>query len=79
MLPCDSAAWGIRMRTVKAVLIVCASLGLCACEMAPVSQDSYGEEYVAPEKTPAHGLADPRFYMDQDNPAMQKMLSHYLQ
>ena len=67
------------MRTVKAVMIVCASLGLCACEMTPVSEDSYSEGYVAPEKAAAHGLADPRLYMDQDNPAMQKMLSHYLQ
>ena len=68
------------MRTVKAVLVVCATLGLCACEMAPVSEDSLeNDNYVAPVRTSLQQrLADPQMYMDEGNPSMQKMLSNYL-
>ncbi len=58
----------------KILLVVLGCLSLSACELSPEEQD-----------IPLHpqmrsGLANPRNYMDKDDPNIQRLISsHYMQ
>ena len=66
------------MKLIKCVLLVGVTLGLGACETAPVSGDSFDQDQsVAPTRS-AHSLSlDPHSYMDDSNPSLQRMLSNF--
>jgi hypothetical protein len=46
---------------------------LCSCELSPGSRDS--DDYIPLHSQMRSGLADPRSYMDKDDPNIQKMIS----
>jgi len=63
------------MKVIKYMLLLGVAVGLSACETLGDSFDQ--DQYVAPSTTSRGLSVDPRFYMDDDNPAMQKMLSSF--
>jgi len=59
------------------LLVVCGCLSLCACELAPGQRD---DDYVPLHPQYSSGLANPRHYMDKDDPNLQKLItSRYIQ
>jgi hypothetical protein len=56
-------------------LSACATTGITPAQSAFWSDDE--DQYVAPEKHPATGLANPHFYMGGGDPDLQKMLSSF--
>jgi hypothetical protein len=67
---------------VKILLAVLGCLSLCSRELSPASRDSAfdDDQYIAPHAQLRSGLADPRNYMDKDDPNIQRLISsHYIQ
>jgi hypothetical protein len=67
---------------VKILLAVLGCVSLCSCELAPGSRDSAfdDDQYIAPHAQLRSGLADPRNYMDKDDPNIQRLISsHFIQ
>jgi hypothetical protein len=54
---------------------------LCSCELAPGSRDSaFDDQYIPLHPQYSSGLANPRNYMDKDDPNIQKLISsRYIQ
>jgi len=63
------------MKVIKYMLLLGVAVGLSACETLGDSFDQ--DQYVAPSAASRALSADPRFYMDDSNPNMQKMLSSF--
>ena len=61
----------------KILLIAVGCLGLCSCGlMPPYSDNSYDEDHhVSPVASSNSRLADPRVYMDKDDPNIQRLVS----
>jgi hypothetical protein len=67
---------------VKILLAILGCLSLCSCELSPASRDSAfdDDQYSAPQSQMRSGLADPRRYMDKDDPNIQRLISsRYMQ
>jgi hypothetical protein len=67
---------------VKILLAILGCVSLCSCELSPGSRDSAydDDQYVAPSAQLRSGLADPRNYMDKDDPNIQQLISsRYMQ
>jgi hypothetical protein len=67
---------------VKILLAILGCVSLCSCELSPSSHDSAfdDDQYIAPHAQLRSGLADPRNYMDKDDPNIQRLISsHYIQ
>jgi hypothetical protein len=64
---------------VKILLTVLASIGLSSCELSPVAPDNAFDEdhYVSPAEARAGNsqLANPRTYMDKDDPNIQRLIA----
>ena len=66
----------------KILLVALGYLSLSACELSPASHESAFDEE---QDIPLHpqmrsGLANPRNYMDKDDPNIQRLISsHYMQ
>lgn len=58
---------------VKILLAVLGCLSLCSCELSPASRESADDIPLHPQFR--SGLADPRNYMDKDDPNLQKLIS----
>ena len=58
----------------KILLAVVGCLSLCSCELSPGARDSAfdDDQYIAPHAQLRSGLADPRNYMDKDDPNLLK-------
>jgi hypothetical protein len=55
---------------------------LCSCELAPGARDSAfdDDQYIPLHPQSSSGLANPRNYMDKDDPNIQKLISsRYIQ
>lgn len=65
----------------KILLAVLGCLSLCSCELSPASRDSASDnDYIPLHPQYGSGLANPRNYMDKDDPNIQKLISsHYIQ
>jgi len=65
------------MKAIKYMLLIGVAVGLSACEMAPVGDESGRDSYVAPNTTSPGLSLNPRAYMDDSNPNLQRMLSSF--
>ena len=61
----------------KILLAILGCVSLCSCELSPASHDSAfdDDQYIAPHAQLRSGLADPRNYMDKDDPNIQSLIS----
>jgi hypothetical protein len=66
---------------VKVLLAILGCVSLCSCELAPGARDSASDDdYIPTHVQFQSGLANPRNYMDKDDPNIQKLISsHYMQ
>jgi hypothetical protein len=66
---------------VKILLAVLGCLSLCSCELSPGARDSASaDDYIPLHPQMRSGLADPRSYMDKDDPNIQRLISsRYMQ
>jgi hypothetical protein len=61
---------------VKILFAVLGCLSLCSCELAPGSRDMASDDnYIPLHPQMRSGLADPRSYMDKDDPNIQRLIS----
>jgi hypothetical protein len=61
---------------VKILFAVLGCLSLCSCELSPGSRDmASDDDYVPLHSQMRSGLADPRSYMDKDDPNIQRLIS----
>jgi hypothetical protein len=61
---------------VKILFAVLGCLSLCSCELSPGAR--YGasdDDYIPLHPQMRSGLADPRSYMDKDDPNIQRLIS----
>ena len=65
----------------KILLAVLGCLSLCSCELSPGAHDSTSDDdYIPLHSQMRSGLADPRSYMDKDDPNIQRLISsRYMQ
>jgi hypothetical protein len=66
---------------VKTLLAVLGCLSLCSCELSPGARDTAADDdYIPLHSQMRSGLADPRSYMDKDDPNIQRLISsRYMQ
>jgi hypothetical protein len=61
---------------VKILFAVLGCLSLCSCELSPGSRDmASDDDYIPLHSQMRSGLADPRSYMDEDDPNLQRLIS----
>jgi hypothetical protein len=61
---------------VKILLAILGCVSLCSCELSPASRDSaLDEDYIPLHPQYSSGLANPRNYMDKDDPNIQRLIS----
>lgn len=65
----------------KILLAVLGCLSLCSCELSPGARASASDDdYIPLHSQMRSGLADPRSYMDKDEPNIQRLISsRYMQ
>ena len=60
----------------KILLAILGCVSLCSCELSPGSRDSaFDEDYIPLHAQYSSGLANPRNYMDKDDPNIQRLIS----
>ena len=60
----------------KILFAVLGCLSLCSCELSPGSRDmASDDDYIPLHPQMRSGLADPRSYMDKDDPNIQRLIS----
>ena len=60
----------------KILLAILGCVSLCSCELSPASRDSaFDEDYIPLHAQYSSGLANPRNYMDKDDPNIQRLIS----
>ena len=60
----------------KILFAVLGCLSLCSCELSPGSRDTASDDdYIPLHSQMRSGLADPRSYMDKDDPNIQRLVS----
>jgi hypothetical protein len=66
---------------VKILLAVLGCLSLCSCALSPGGGDTASDDdYIPLHPQMRSGLADPRSYMDKDDPNIQRLVSsRYMQ
>jgi hypothetical protein len=67
---------------VRILLAILGCVSLCSCELSPGSHESAfdDDQYIPLHPQLRSGLADPRNYIDKDDPNIQSLISsHYLQ
>jgi hypothetical protein len=68
--PCNNVLdWRYAVKILFAVL---GCLSLCSCELSPASRES-ADDYIPLHPQLRSGLADPRNYMDKDDPNLLKL------
>ena len=62
---------------VKILLAILGCLSLCSCELSPASRDSAfdDDQYIPLHPQYQSRLANPRNYMDKDDPNIQRLIS----
>jgi hypothetical protein len=61
---------------VKILFAVLGCLSLCSCELSPGSRDMASDDDYIPLHTQyGSGLANPRNYMDKDDPNIQRLIA----
>ena len=65
----------------RVLLALVGCLSLCACELSPASRESaYDDDYIPLHPQFQSELANPRNYMDKDDPNLQRLISsRYIQ
>ena len=60
----------------KILFAVLGCLSLCSCELSPGSRDmASDDDYIPLHPQMRSGLADPRSYMDKDDPNIQRLIA----
>jgi hypothetical protein len=65
----------------KVLFAILGCVSLCSCELSPGAHESaFDDDYIPLHPQMRSGLADPRSYMDKDDPNIQRMItSRYMQ
>jgi hypothetical protein len=67
--------------SVKILLAILGCVSLCSCELSPAAHDSaFDDDNIPLHPQYSSGLANPRNYMDKDDPNIQRLISsHFIQ
>jgi hypothetical protein len=61
---------------VRILLAILGCVSLCSCELSPGSRDNaFDADYIPLHAQYGSGLANPRNYMDKDDPNIQRLIS----